>query len=333
MAVIVAGSIAVDHLMNFPGRFADSLVSDKLSNVSLSFLVEDLTIRRGGVGANICFGLGLLGLQPTLIAAAGSDFADYRLHLQRHGVRCDWVVIDEHEHTARFICTTDRDQNQIAVFYPGAMRQARFTTLEPAVQALSGPEHGEPLVVISPDDPDAMLSHTRECRRKGYRFVADPSQQLARMNGTQIRELITGAHLVFTNDYEAALLEQKTGWSPTEVLGQVGTWVRTTGAQGVTILQKDQQPQQVPAVQAGTIVDPTGVGDGFRAGFLAGLQWSVPLLQCAQLGALMGTVVLESLGPQAYHLDVALWLSRLSAQYGPQAAQVLQEHLGAISVR
>lgn len=329
MSVLVTGSIAIDHLMNFPGRFADSLVSDQLANVSLSFLVDDLTIRRGGVGANICFGLGTLGVQTALLGAAGNDFDDYRRWLSGHGVRCDWVHISDHDQTARFICTTDRDQNQIAVFYPGAMTQARFTSVEPVVKSLAVDDGQPPLVVVSPNDPDAMVGHTQECRDKGYRFVADPSQQLARMNGPQIRELVTGAQLVFTNTYEAALLAQKTGWSPADVLEVVGTWVRTDGANGITITSKDQPPVTVSAVHTSSVVDPTGVGDGFRAGFLAGLTWGLEHAACAQLGALMGTMVVESLGPQAYRLDAPLWVSRLTAQYGEEAAQTLRPFLEA----
>src|SRR6476620_8062665 len=175
MKIAVTGSIATDHLMHFPGRFADQLIADQLDKVSLSFLVDDLVIRRGGVAANIAFGLGQLGLRPALVGAVGADFADYRSWLERHGVDCDSVHVSEVAHTARFVCTTDEDLNQIASFYAGAMVEARNIELAPVAQRLGGLD----LVMISPNDPVAMVRHTDECRERGYPFAADPSQQLA----------------------------------------------------------------------------------------------------------------------------------------------------------
>src|SRR3954465_15285672 len=159
--------------MTFPGRFTDSLVADKLESVSLSFLVEDLDIRRGGVAANICFGMGVLGLQPTLVGAVGQDFHDYRSWLERHGVDTSGVHVSDLRHTARFLCTTDADHNQIASFYPGAMSEARDIELSPIAKRLGGLD----LVVVGANDPEAMVRHTDECRSRGYAFAADPSQQ------------------------------------------------------------------------------------------------------------------------------------------------------------
>ena len=231
MRIIVAGSIATDHLMRFPGKFTDSLVADQLSNVSLSFLVDDLVVHRGGSGANIAFGLGSLGLNPILIGAVGLDFQDYRSWLERNGVDCESIHVSEVAQTARFVCTTDEAQNQIASFYAGAMSEARNVELSPTVSRITE----APLVIIGPDDPEAMLRHTDECRQRGYEFAADPSQQLARMDGDQIRLLIDGAKYLFTNEYEAALTEQKTGWSATEILQRVEFRITTLGAKGARI--------------------------------------------------------------------------------------------------
>ena len=221
MSLLVAGSIATDHLMSFPGKFADSLVVDQLDKLSVSFLVDDLDVRRGGCAANICFGLGNLGLHPVLVGAVGEDFADYRAWLQRHRVDCDSVHVSETRHTARFVCTTDSADAQIASFYPGAMSEAREIELKPIVDRVGEPEY----VLVGPDDPEAMLRHTEECRQRGYAFVADPSQQLAFGDGDLIRQLIDGAHLLISNEYESSLIRQKTGWSHEEVLDRVGTWV------------------------------------------------------------------------------------------------------------
>src|SRR5215475_5379722 len=183
MKIAVTGSIATDHLMHFPGRFAEQLLADQLHKVSLSFLVDDLVVRRGGIAANIAFGMAQLGLRPALVGAVGADFdLDYRSWLDRHGVDTASVHVSETAHTARFVCTTDLDMCQIASFYAGAMSEARNIELLPVAQRLGGLD----LVIISPNDPLAMLRHTQECRERGYAFVADPSQQIARMSGEEI---------------------------------------------------------------------------------------------------------------------------------------------------
>src|SRR3954466_6413844 len=223
MKIAVTGSIATDHLMHFPGRFADQLIADQLHKVSLSFLVDDLVVRRGGVAANIAFGMAKLGLRPILVGAVGADFADYRSWLERHGVDCAGVHVSETAHTARFVCTTDDDMCQIASFSAGAMAEARQIELLPIVERVGTLD----LVLISPDDPDAMLRHADECRQRGYTFAVDPSQQLARMDGAQIRAFIDGAKYLFSNDYEWELLRRKTGWTEREVLDRVGIRITT----------------------------------------------------------------------------------------------------------
>jgi adenosine kinase len=215
--IAVAGSVATDHLMTFPGRFRDSFVEGSLDSISLSFLVDGLVVRRGGCAANIAFGLGALGLEPILVAAVGIDFADYNSWLTRHNVNTEHVLTSQEAHTARFLCTTDVELNQIASFYPGAMSEARMIELG-VVHAAAG---GLDMVIITPDDPDAMLNHTAAARSLGIPFAADPSQQMARMDGEQIKRLIDGAEYLFTNEYEKALTEQKTGWSSEEVLERV----------------------------------------------------------------------------------------------------------------
>ncbi|MDF2708873.1 MAG: carbohydrate kinase family protein, partial [Nonomuraea muscovyensis] len=168
MRIAVTGSIATDQLMTFPGSFGDQLLAEQLDRVSLSFLVDDLQIRRGGCAANISFGMGCLGLAPILVGAVGDDFADYRSWLERHGVDCASVHVSQTHHTARFLCTTDEHHNQIASFYTGAMAEARLIELQPVADRVGGLD----LVLISPNDPDAMLRHTDECRQRGIPFAA-----------------------------------------------------------------------------------------------------------------------------------------------------------------
>ena len=323
MAVLVTGSIATDHLMTFSGRFTDSLVADKLASISLSFLADDLQVRRGGVAPNICYGMGLLGLRPVLVGAAGTDFGDYRAWLERHGVDTSGVHISDLHHTARFVCTTDAEHNQIATFYAGAMSQAREIELLPIARERGGCD----MVVIGANDPDAMLRHTDECRYRGYSFVADPSQQLARMDGPEIKRLVAGASLLLTNEYEAALIEQKTGWTSQQVLAKVGTRVTTLGAKGAMVESERDPTISVPVPPERARVDPTGVGDAFRAGYLAGQTWGLGPQRSAELGCTLATLVIETVGTQEYDLQQGRFLSRLNEFYGREAADEVREHL------
>ncbi|MBV9830094.1 MAG: carbohydrate kinase family protein, partial [Marmoricola sp.] len=287
MPLLIAGSIATDHLMTFGGKFADSLVVDQLDKLSVSFLVDDLEIRRGGCAGNICFGLARLGLRPVLVGSAGEDFADYRSWLERHGVDTESVHISESLHTARFVCTTDASMAQFASFYPGAMSESRLIELEPITRRV-----GEPtFVLVGPDDPEGMRRHTRECRERGYPFIADPSQQLAFGDGELIRDLVDGAAYLFSNEYESHLIQSKTGWSAEDVLARVGTQVITQGADGVRIAQQGSDPVEVDAVPGVTAVEPTGVGDAFRSGFLAALDWQLSHERAAQVGCVLAAYV------------------------------------------
>lgn len=316
MRIAVTGSIATDHLMTFRGRFADSLIEGQLDKVSLSFLADDLDIRRGGVAGNISFGLGVLGLRPVLVGAAGEDVKDYRAWLERHGVDCDSLHISDSAHTARFVCTTDDDLAQIATFYAGAMAEARQIELAPVADRVGGLD----MIVVAPNDPLAMVRHTQECRARGDAFAADPSQQLAFMEGESIRKLVDDATYLFTNEYESHLIEQKTGWSADDIAARVTTRVTTRGKDGATIVTRGQEPIHVDAVPPVQVADPTGVGDAFRAGFLAGLAWDMPHERCGQLGAMLATHVLETVGTQEYEGAMPDFLERFRAAYGAQAA-------------
>ncbi|MFB9236204.1 carbohydrate kinase family protein [Plantactinospora siamensis] len=324
MKIAVSGSIATDHLMSFPGRFTDQLIADQLHKVSLSFLVDDLVLRRGGVAANICFGLAQLGLRPVLLGAVGADFADYRSWLERHGVDCDSVHVSEIAHTSRFVCTTDTDMNQIASFYAGAMSESRNIELAPVAARVGGLD----LVLISASDPEAMLRQSAECRQRGYAFAADPSQQLARMDGPELAALIDGADYLMTNEYEKSLLQNKTGLTDAQLLEKVKIRITTLAKDGVEIEGRDFAPIRVPVAREMKAFDPTGVGDGFRAGFLAGLSWGLGLERSAQVGCLMATLVLESFGGQEYEVRPDVFAKRMAESYGDAAGDEVRVHLG-----
>jgi adenosine kinase len=325
MKIAVTGSIATDHLMHFPGKFAEQLIADQLHKVSLSFLVDDLVVRRGGVASNIAFGMGLLGLRPILLGAVGADFADYRSWLERHGVDCDSVHVSEVAHTARFVCTTDEDLNQIASFYAGAMSEARNIELAPVAARVGGLD----LVLVSANDPAAMIRHSQECRDRGYPFAADPSQQLAFMDGTEVTKLIRGADYLLTNDYERSLLETKSGLSADQILEQVKIRVTTLGKDGVEITGRGIERIHVPVARDVIADDPTGVGDGFRAGFFAATSWGLGLERAAQVGSLVAALVLETVGPQEYEIKAEEFSKRLADSYGDEAAAEVRPFLPA----
>jgi adenosine kinase len=322
MPVLVAGSIATDHLMHFPGKFSGQLLADQLHKVSLSFLVDDLVVRRGGVAPNICYGMAQLGGAPVLIGAVGEDFADYRAWLERHGVDCSHVYVSELHHTARFVCTTDEEMCQIGSFYAGAMPESRNIELKTAWDA-----SGADLVVVSAYDPESMVQHTVECRDRGYRFAADPSQQIARMDGEQLRTLIEGADMLFTNEYERNLLESKTGLSGSDVLKQVGVRVVTLGSDGVEITGLELDPVRVPVARERRKADPTGVGDAFRAGLLTARDWGLSWQRAAEVGSLLATLVLETVGTQEYEVRTPAFAERLAESYGDECAAEVLPHL------
>ena len=323
MKIAVAGSIARDHLMTFPGNFTDAIVADSLETLSLSFLVNDLDIRRGGTGANIAFGLGVLGINPFLITAAGRDFDDYQAWLNRHGVDTSYVRISKDLLTATFSCTTDLSQRQIASFFPGAMIEGREIELAPILEK-SGKFD---LFIISPDDPEAMIRHTESAKEYGINFIADPSQTLASISGENIRKLISGAKYLFMNEYELELTLKKTGWSDGELLDAVEVRVTTLGGKGSRVESRGSKAIEIGVPQIREIVDPTGVGDSYRAGFVAGLAWGLSHERCGQIGATIAAYCLETKGTQEYRFEKNEFIERLGKTYGREASEEVAANL------
>ena len=315
--VILTGSIATDELMRFEGKFADLIVTEQIHRLSLSFLTTDMQRRRGGTGANIAFGMGCLGAHPRLVASAGQDFREtgYDTWLSDHGVDLK-VSLSSTQYTARFISTTDTENCQINSFYAGAMGEAREIGLD-----LDGVE----LVVISPDDTDAMVRHTREAKAAGVPFVADTSQQLAFLSDRDvIRELVDGAAYLLLNDYEQTLLQQKAEWTSQEVLERVGVRITTLGADGAIAETASGTSLTVPAPTERRKADPTGAGDALRAGFLSAWTWGLGLEACMQVGQVLAVLALETVGTQEY--DAAEVPARLAEAYGDAAAAEVAKH-------
>ncbi len=308
MRLILTGSIAYDYLMTFPGYFRDHILPDKLDSISLSFLVDGMVKRRGGVAPNIAYTLALLGQHPLILGSVGEDFGDYRAWLEGQGVDTSGIRVIPGEFTASFFANTDRDNNQIASFYPGAMA---FD-----VQLSLGDLEGDcpDLVVISPTDPGAMISYVEEAQTLGIPYLYDPSQQLVRLDGEDVRRGVEGALALCVNDYEFSLVQKSTGMSPLEIRRCVRFLVVTRGEQGATIYAEGEE-YRIPIVPPRSVVDPTGVGDAFRGGFLTGYSHGLDWELCGQMGALAATYCLETDGPQSHYYTVAEYVSRFREHF------------------
>ncbi len=308
MDIIITGSIAYDYLMRFPGHFADHFIGDQLHQVSLSFLVEDMTKHWGGVAANITYTMALLGLRPRLMGTVGRDFGDYREWLERAGVDTSTVRQIDDVFTASFFVNTDLDNNQIASFYSGAMAQAKYYNLADAIT--SKPD----LVLVSPNDPQAMRNLTKECREKGIRFIYDPSQQVPRLTGDELSEDMAGAYAMIVNAYEAEVISKKTGKNLDQLRQMIPILVITQGKNGSHIYTDDKLIE-VAAFPPNEIKDPTGGGDAFRAGLIRGIVAGWPLQLCAEVGSLCATYVLEHVGTQNHHFTLPEFVERFRTQH------------------
>ena len=310
MTVALSGSIAFDYLMTFPGRFQDHILTDRLDRLSLSFLVDSLDRRRGGIAPNIAYTLALLGERPLVVGSVGEDFAEYRAWLESAGVDTSAVHVVPGLFTASFFVTTDTINSQIASFYPGAMARAgeiRLAGLSPR------PE----LVVISANDPGAMEQHTEECLRLGIPYAYDPSQQVVRMEAATLKRGLQGCMAAFGNDYEFALIQEKTGLTPAALAERAAFVAVTLGEAGVEIYTGDTRIR-VPAVPPTALADPTGVGDAFRGGFLKGFLNGMTLERCAQMGALAATYCLETRGTQGHRYDLTGFIRRFRQHFDDQ---------------
>ena len=307
MSIIVTGSIAYDYLMSFPGRFTEHFLPEHMSRVSLSFLVDTMDKRRGGCAPNIAYTLALLGHRPRLMATAGQDFGEYRQWLEAAGIDTSLVKVVEGKFTASFFCSTDEESNQIASFYTGAMAHAAELSFRTAPEAR--------LAIISPNDPAAMVQYAEECRTLDVAFIWDPGQQCARMTGDELAEGLAGAAVVICNDYEFELIRQKTGLDETGVLERAGALVITKGENGCSIIENGGSTE-VAAVTPHRIVDPTGVGDAFRGGFLKGMAEKAPYEVCARLGSVAATYALEHLGGQSHAYSWQEFRSRYEEHFG-----------------
>ncbi len=312
--IVVTGSVAFDYLMTFPGKFTEHLIPDRMSRLSVSFLVDEMRRVPGGCGPNIAYGLALLGERPALLATAGADAAEYRDRLAREGIDVSGLRLEADLFTASFFVSTDQDQNQLASFYTGAMARARelpLSSLDPASIAF---------VVISPNDPPAMAAHAEACRRLSIPFLYDPSQQVTRLSGEEMREGFRGAAILIVNDYEFGILGHKTGLSLEDLQSHVPVVIVTHGPDGSTIHSRNGRGEpEAHAIPAARVekeaVDPTGVGDMYRAGLLRGLRIGAPWPVAGRIGSVNAVFGIEALGPQPPRFTPAEFLERYRRNY------------------
>ncbi len=311
MHIVVTGSIAFDYLMSFPGRFTDHLLTERVGKVSLSFLVDEMRRVRGGCAANIAYNLGLLGELPHMMATAGQDFESFRNWLEAHGVDTSLTRTIPEVFTASFFVNTDLDQNQIATFYTGAMAFARELSFHDLAQR---PD----LVIISPNDPQAMDKYAVECKALGIPYIYDPGQQVVRVGADSLRLGLEGADILILNDYEFELLKTRTGLTDAQIRAAVKRAVIITrGADGSDIWT--DQRISVPVFPPQQIADPTGVGDAYRAGLIKGLALNLPWDVCGRIGALAATYTLECVGPQSQQYTLGEFTTRYKAHFGEDA--------------
>ena len=307
MDILISGSVAYDYLMTFPGLFHEQILPERLKSISLSFLVDSMTRQRGGIAPNIAYTMALLGGHPRLFATVGEDFAEYRSWLEKFGVDTKWAVIVPGKFTASFFATTDQVNAQIASFYPGAMADASTLSIKDL-------ERRPDLVIISPTDPSAMKKHAAECRELGVPYLYDPSQQVLRLDGDELARDMQGAHFLFVNDYEFGLISKKTGLDLSGMLKVVDIIVITKGADGA-LIYADGKEINIPVIPEERIIDPTGVGDAFRGGFLAGYSHGWDWELCGQLGSLAAVYCLEQSGTQNHYYTRREFVDRFRKQY------------------
>jgi adenosine kinase len=307
MDILITGSVAYDYLMTFPGHFKEQILPSRLDSISLSFLVDSMSKQRGGIAPNIAYTMALLGGKPRVMATVGEDFGEYRAWLDAQGIDTTLMKVVPGLFTASFFATTDQSSAQIASFYPGAMGVS-------AMQSVKELDRKPDLVIVSPSAPDAMMKFPAECRELGIDYLYDPSQQVLRLEGAEMARDMEGAKFLFCNDYEFGLISKKTGWSLDQILEHVKVLVITRGKDGAD-LYSDGDSVHIPTVPEDEIVDPTGVGDSFRGGFLTGYSLGFDWKLCGEIGSLAAVYCLEQRGPQSHSYTRQEFITRFRRHF------------------
>lgn len=312
MAILVSGSIAYDYIMSFPGTFKEHILPDSIHILNVSFVVDQLEKGYGGVAGNITYTMGILGAEPVLLGTFGRDGAEYKKYLEGKGVNTTYAPVDESDLCSAAHIVTDQDDNQITAFYPGTAR-----TEKPA--AIADISEKAALAFISPTRKDIMLRHARECEEQGIPVVLDLGQRLTDFTEDDIQELIGRASIFISNDYELKMASDKSGWSPEKILEETGILITTLGKEGSRITTKEGEVIEVPTGTPKKLVDPTGAGDAYRAGFFSAYVKGVGLKECAQAGSSAAVFAIEQHGTQNPSLTLESFRERHKEIYGTEA--------------
>jgi adenosine kinase len=302
MNLIITGTLSFDYIMDFRGRFADRIMPEKIHKISLSFLVETLTKQFGGTAGNIAYTLKLLGVSPTILAPAGSDFEEYKKFLESKKISTKSIAIQHNVKTSSYFVVTDTDDNQIGSFYLGATKFAKKLTI---------PNHAD-FVVLAPTDPPAMKKYIGECR--GLPYMYDPAFQIGNFTADELHDGITGAKILIGNDYEIALIEQKLGVSHEELIVMVPVLITTLGAKG-SIIETRREAIHIKPAKPKNTSDPTGAGDAYRAGFLAGYLKKYDLQICGQMGSVAAAYTVETYGTQTHNFTKNEYIRRYKENF------------------
>jgi adenosine kinase len=310
MQILVSGSLAYDRIMNFPGRFSDHILPDKIHVLNVCFTVDGLKEEFGGTAGNIAYNLALLGEKPTILAAAGKDFESYEAWLKSHRLSVTGIRRVTEELTAGAYITTDRADNQITGFNPGAMKY-------PSLFDLGGIDPRKALAIIAPGNLEDMVVYPRMCREKGIPYIFDPGQSITALTGNQLTEALTGAGLLISNDYELEMILQATGRRKDQLLAQTGGIITTLGENGSLVCTQKGEAT-IPAVRPSRVQDPTGAGDAYRAGLITGLARKKHLKEAACMGAVCAAYAVECYGTQRHHFTLEKFLNRYDETFLPR---------------
>lgn len=314
MRIIVTGSLAYDYIMNFPGKFSDHILPDKVHMLTVSFLVDSMKKMRGGTAGNIAYTLAMLGAKTAIVSAAGQDFREYREFMHSKGIDTKGIKEVSHEFTASCFINTDMSNNQIVAFYPGAVVHAREVHLE------SLGLQKDDWVIISPTDPESMARHTAECKKAGVKYIFDPGKQTPRLDKAQILGGLDGCAALIGNDYEFGMMARTTGLTEQQLIDMAPITFFTRGEEGSRIIVRGEAPIEIPVAKPTAVVDPTGAGDAYLGAIAFGLSRNLPLPVTGRIAALAATYAIELKGCQEHGYTVSEFAQRYQQTFGAELA-------------
>ncbi|MDR4508772.1 MAG: carbohydrate kinase family protein [Candidatus Brocadiaceae bacterium] len=316
MNILVSGSLAYDRIMDFPGKFSDHILPEKIHLLNVCFMINELNENFGGTAGNIAYALSLLGESPTILATAGRDFEPYRNWLAQHEISTDHIKVINEELTAGAYITTDLADNQITAFNPGAMKFGSHFEFNSVVKE-------DTLAIVAPGNLDDMSNFSNMYKQRGIDYIFDPGQSLPAWSDMQLREMIDGSKIFICNDYELQLTQEKTSMTDDDILERTGMLIVTKGEYGSVIKRKENNELKIfdiPIARASKVCDPTGAGDAYRAGLIKGLLSSrKDIVHAAKIGALCATYAVEVYGPQNFQFTAEEFNKRFEAVFGEKA--------------